>query len=99
MLTEQQEIEQVQRTIARIIATSPAGINLLLIGGFRFRLLDHSQRFSADIDYHWGADLDQKQQELLQVCKRLILGQVRRQLGYEASAGWTTHGTGFPEGM
>src|SRR5437899_4449988 len=84
MLMEQQEIEQVQRTIARIIATSPAGINLLLIGGFRFRLLDHSQRFSADIDYHWGADLDQKQQELLQVCKRLILGQVRRQLGYEA---------------
>jgi len=67
------------------VATSPAGVNLLLIGGFRYRLLDNSQRFSVDIDYHWGGDLEVKQQELLALCRRIILGQVRRELGYEGS--------------
>ena len=45
-----QETDKLQRIIARLIATSPAGVNLLLIGGFRYRLLDNSQRFSVDIE-------------------------------------------------
>src|SRR5882762_1837332 len=86
MADNQPETERLQRIIANSIATSPAGVNLLLIGGFRFRLLDHSQRFSADIDYHWGGDLDAKQGELLQLCRRGILGRIGRELGYEGSA-------------
>ena len=58
---------------------------MLLIGGFRYRLLDNSQRFSVDIDYHWDGDLEAKQRELLGLCRRVILGQVRRELGYEGS--------------
>jgi hypothetical protein len=80
-----QETDKLQRVIARLIATSPAGVNLLLIGGFRYRLLDNSQRFSVDIDYHWGGDLKSKQRELLSLCRRVILGQVRRELAYEGS--------------
>lgn len=75
-----------QRIVARVVATSPAGVSLLLIGGFRYRLLDNSQRFSADIDYHWGDDLEAKQRELLRLCRRVILGQVRRELGYDGLA-------------
>jgi hypothetical protein len=74
------------RIIARLVATSPAGVGLQLIGGFRYRLLDGSQRFSADIDYHWEGDLDAKQQELLRLCRRVILRQVQRQTGYQGSA-------------
>jgi hypothetical protein len=81
-----QEADRLQRTVARLVATSPAGVNLLLIGGFRYRLLDNSQRFSVDIDYHWGGDLAAKQRELLSLCRRVILGQIRRELGYEGSA-------------
>lgn len=69
-----------------MVATSPAGVNLLLIGGFRYRLLDNSQRFSVDIDYHWEGNLDTKQHELLRLCRRIIVGQIRRELGYEGSA-------------
>ncbi len=50
MNAQHQEMERIQRVIVRMIATSPAGVNLLLIGGFRYRLLDQSQRFSVDID-------------------------------------------------
>ena len=81
-----QEADCLQRVVARLVATSPAGVNLLLIGGFRYRLLDNSQRFSMDIDDHWGGDLEAKQEELLRLCRRAILGQVRRELGYEGSA-------------
>jgi hypothetical protein len=48
---EIQEADKLQRVVARLIATSPAGVSLLLIGGFRYRLLDNSHRFSVDIDY------------------------------------------------
>ena len=81
--TDIQEMDKLQRVVARLIAISPAGVNLLLIGGFRYRLLDNSQRFSVDIDYHWGGDLEVKQRELLSLSRRVILGQVRRELGYE----------------
>ena len=83
--TEIQEADKLQRVVARLIATSPAGVNLLLIGGFRYRLLDNSQRFSVDIDYHWGGNLEEEQRALLSLCRRVILGQVRRELGYEGS--------------
>ncbi len=81
-----QEADRLQRAVARLVAISPAGVNLLLIGGFRYRMLDNSQRFSVDIDYHWGGDLEAKQRELLSLCRRVILGQIRRELGYEGSA-------------
>ncbi|HEY5913532.1 MAG TPA: nucleotidyl transferase AbiEii/AbiGii toxin family protein [Verrucomicrobiae bacterium] len=84
--TEFREADTLQRVVANLIARSPAGVNLLLIGGFRYRLLDNSQRFSVDIDYHWGGDLEAKQQELLSLCRRVILGQVRRELRYDGSA-------------
>jgi predicted nucleotidyltransferase component of viral defense system len=80
------ETDKLQRFVANSIARSPAGVNLLLIGGFRYRLLDHSQRFSVDIDYHWTGDLEAKQRELLSLCRRVILGLVRRELGYQGSA-------------
>src|SRR5438132_2442710 len=83
--TNRQEMDKLQRVVARIVGTSPAGVNLLLIGGFRYRLLENSQRFSVDIDYHWGGNLEVTQQELLALCRRVILGQVRRELGYEGS--------------
>ena len=80
-----QETDRLQRVIARLVATNPAGVNLLLIGGFRYRLLDNSQRFSVDIDYHWEGNLDEKQRELLRLCRRVIVGEIRRELGYEGS--------------
>ena len=86
MQTKAQETDRLQRVVARLIATSPAGVNLLLIGGFRYRLLDNSHRFSVEIDYHWGGDLGAKQRELLALCRRVILGQVRRELGCEGSS-------------
>jgi len=83
--SEIHETDRLQKVVARLVATSPAGVNLLLIGGFRYRLLDNSQRFSVDIGYHWGGDLEAKQRQLLGLCRRVILGQVRRELGYEGS--------------
>lgn len=83
---ELKEADRLQRLVANSVARSPAGVNLLLIGDFRYRLLDNSQRFSVDIDYHWGGDLEKKQRELLSLCRRTILGKARRELGYEGSA-------------
>ena len=45
--------ESLVREIVRLVATSPAGQGLLLIGGTRYRLLDRSHRLSTDADYHW----------------------------------------------
>src|SRR5438477_2074026 len=84
------ETDRLQRAVAKLVAISPAGVNLLLIGGFRYRLLDNSQRFSVDIDYHWAGDLEAKQRELLALCRRVILGQIRRELGYEGSSSLRT---------
>jgi hypothetical protein len=39
-----EQIEQLQIEVARLVATSPAGERLRLIGGFRYRLLDRSCR-------------------------------------------------------
>jgi hypothetical protein len=83
---ESADLERIQRLVARTIATHPAGHNLLLIGGFRYRLLDQSARLSLDIDYHWAGDLPAKQEELVALCRRRILPLVRRQLGYQGVA-------------
>jgi hypothetical protein len=79
------DLERIQRMTAKLVATSPAGHNLLLIGGFRYRLLDQSARLSLDIDYHWEGNLDEKQKELQRLCRRALLPQVRRELGYEGT--------------
>ena len=86
MNLEMQETDKLQRAVAKLIATSPAGVRLLLIGGFRYRLLDSSCRLSVDIDYHWDGDLQQKQEELYSYCKRVVLKEVKRGFGYEGSA-------------
>jgi hypothetical protein len=83
---EVREADKLQRVVANLIATGPAGVKLLLIGGFRYRLLDNSQRFSVDIDYHWDGDIRQKQEELQSYCTRVVLREVKRLFGYQGSA-------------
>ena len=61
--------DNLQRVIARAVAKGPAGVYLLLMGGVRYRLFDKSQRFSVDINYHWGGDLEAKQRQLLSLCR------------------------------
>lgn len=85
MATHATDVETLQKLAARIIATHPAGRNLLLIGGFRYRLLDHSVRTSDDIDYHWMGDLVEKQAELLELLQRKLIPEARRLLGYDGS--------------
>ena len=76
-------IEEIQRLVARLLATSPAGHGLCLIGGFRYRFLDQSSRQSRDLDYHWEGDLVAKQEELVSLFNRRLLPEVKRRLGYE----------------
>ena len=91
MKSDQKErVEELQRMVAKTVALNPAGRNLLLIGGFRFRFLDQSVRASDDIDYHWSGDLAEKQKELLELFERKLLPEVRRRLGYECSASLLT---------
>lgn len=75
--------EQIQQAVVRLLATSPAGQNLRLIGGFRYRFLDQSARISADIDYHWDGDLQAKQSELVELFGRRLLPEIKRRLGYD----------------
>lgn len=83
-------VEALQRVIARMVAANPAGRNLLLIGGFRYRFLDESVRTSDDIDYHWSGDLGEKQKELLALFERKLLPEVRRRFQYECTVGLRT---------
>jgi len=78
--------ERIQRLVVRLVATHPAGRGLLLIGGFRYRLLDNSARRSLDVDFHCATDLGEKQVQLLQLLKRKLLPEVRRRWGYEGTA-------------
>lgn len=87
---EKERVETLQRVIAKTVAANPAGRNLPLIGGFRYRFLDESVRTSDDIDYHWSGDLGEKQKELLALFARKLLPEVRRRLRYECSAGLRT---------
>ena len=76
-------VERIQTLAATIIATHPAGHQLCLIGGFRYRLLNASARTSADIDYHWEGDLQRKQVEIVDVLRSRLLPEVKRQFGYD----------------
>lgn len=78
--------EELQRLIVRTVAVGPAGRNLILIGGFRYRFLDNSVRASRDVDYHWDGDLAEKQNELVALFQRTLLPEVRRALQYDGSA-------------
>jgi hypothetical protein len=78
-------LESMQKTIAKLIATNPAGHGLCLIGGLRFRLLDSSVRLSMDIDYHWDGDPDKKQTELIRIFKGKLMPLIKRQFGYQAN--------------
>jgi hypothetical protein len=78
-------IEQIQRAVAALVATQPAGVGLWLVGGFRYRLLDRAVRRSVDIDYHWEGDLVAKQQELVELFQRRLLPDIRRHLELEGS--------------
>jgi hypothetical protein len=77
--------EAVQAMIVKIIATNPAGEGLCLVGGFRYRLLDGSSRRSVDVDYHWGADLEQKQKEIHALLRGKLLPEIRRQPEYDGN--------------
>jgi hypothetical protein len=91
---KQEVTEAIQRMAVRLLATTHSGVGLALIGGFRYRFLDHGPRVSRDIDYHWDGDLQAKRDELITVFKRGLLPEVHRKLGYTGEA--TPH-TG-PEG-
>ncbi len=75
--------ERIQRLVAALVATHPAGIGLRVVGGFRYRLLNGGPRRSVDIDYHWDGDLAAKQQELITLFERRLLPDVRRQFGLD----------------
>ena len=79
--------ERIQRQVAHLVATGPAGVGLCLVGGFRYRLLDRGVRRSVDVDYHWEGDLAAKQGELIDLFDRRLLPDIRRQLGVEGSVG------------
>jgi len=84
-MDRQQIIEEIQKMAAKIVATNPAGNRLLLIGGFRYRLLDTSARTSTDLDYHWPGRLEEKQRELSALFRTKLLPEVNREYGYEGT--------------
>jgi hypothetical protein len=77
--------EEIQRLAVRLIATHPAGENICLIGGFRYRFLDGSGRSSADIDYHWEGDGVSKQEEIVTLLQGKLLPEVKARFGYDGS--------------
>ncbi len=78
--------EEIQKLIAEMIATHPAGHRLCLIGGFRYRLLNRSCRTSTDIDYHSDGDLEQKQEAIADLLTKRLLPEVCRRFGYDGYA-------------
>jgi len=75
--------ERIQALAAEVLATHPVGHRLCLIGGYRYRLLDSSCRASVDIGYLWEGDLDAKQAEVVEVLRRRLLPEVKRQFDYD----------------
>jgi hypothetical protein len=76
-------VERIQSAVATLLATSPSGHQLCLIGGFRYRLLDNSQRFSVDIDYHWAGNLESKQKTISSLLNRKLLPLSQAQFGFD----------------
>jgi hypothetical protein len=68
-------VESIQKLVARTVSLSPAGEGLALVGGFRYRLLDGSARFSADVDYHWSGDGEVKKNELAALLRTYTTGR------------------------
>lgn len=75
--------DSMQWMVVRLICQNPAGVNLLLIGGFRYQLLDESCRRSRDLDYHWAGDLAAKQRELVELLRRKLLPELKARFGYD----------------
>ncbi|MDD5557485.1 MAG: hypothetical protein PHN82_09575 [bacterium] len=73
----------VQELIARLIASNPAGENLCLIGGFRYRLLDGSPRRSLDVDYHYDGDLAIRQREVASLLRRKLIPEAKTRYGLD----------------
>jgi hypothetical protein len=84
------ETDKLLRFVAALIARNKPGVNLRLIGGLRYRLLDRSQRLSTDIDYHCESDGGETQKELLEFCRRVVVRDVKRLLGYAGRASLRT---------
>ncbi|MBN2187970.1 MAG: hypothetical protein JW699_00845 [Chitinispirillaceae bacterium] len=85
MNEETTKIERLQQLIARTIARESKE-RLLLVGGFRYRLLDKSIRQSMDIDYHYTEDLEKTKEALLSLFQRRLLPEVKREFGMDGSA-------------
>ncbi len=83
--TRIQIIDKIQRVIAKILATNPAGRGLCLIGGFRLRLLNNSPRISLDIDYHFDGAPETKLPVIHSLFERRLLPEVKRNFGYSGS--------------
>jgi len=86
MTQKEQDAEALRKLVVRMVATHPVGRNLMLIGGFRYRFIDHSVRTSDDIDYHWNGELAQKQADIVAFLNRSVLPEARRRLGYAGTA-------------
>ncbi|MDP8215637.1 MAG: hypothetical protein P9M10_10685 [Candidatus Euphemobacter frigidus] len=84
-------LEEIQQLIVKTLATNPAGRNLFLIGGFRYRFLDGSVRRSVDIDYHWKKDLVEKQEEIISLFKRNLLPEVKRRFSLDGDVSSGRH--------
>ncbi len=81
-----QIIESIQKLIVTFLARHSSGYKLYLIGGFRFRFIDESCRFSRDIDYYWEGDLVEKQTGLIAVLNKDVIPEVSRQFAYTGQA-------------
>lgn len=81
------DIERIQQMVATLVARSPAGVGLCLIGGFRYRFLDKSPRSSRDVDYHCPGPPEAVEEQLISLFRRRLLPEVRRALGYDGDVG------------
>lgn len=86
MADQNSDAEAIQRLTIALIARESAGSGLVLIGGFRLRMVDRSARRSADLDFHCADDLEQRQSRLVQLFRSKLLNQVKSRLGYDGSA-------------
>jgi hypothetical protein len=77
-------IERLQQLIAQLIARESRE-KILLIGGFRYRLLDKSIRQSVDIDYHTSGNFERIKESLLSLFQRRLFPEVRRELRMDCS--------------
>lgn len=77
-------IERLQQLIAQIIARE-SGEKLLLIGGFRYRLLDKSIRQSMDIDYHCSGNSEKIKESLVSLFQRRLFPEVKREFRMDCS--------------